>query len=80
MDREEQEPFERGKSHFHYFFADFYLGEDFSNRDFVHYPDERWFEVEDEKIPDGLLDDKLWSYYDPEQQITADHLFDNKLQ
>ena len=28
-----------------YFFADFYLGEEFSKGEFVHYPDERWFEV-----------------------------------
>ena len=30
-----------------YFFADFYLGEAFCKGEFVHYPDERWFAVED---------------------------------
>ena len=25
-----------------YFFADFYLGEEFAHGEFVHYPDERW--------------------------------------
>lgn len=59
-----------------YFFADFYLGEEFSNGEFVHYPDERWFDVEDETIPAGLLDDDLWDYYDPEQQLQSNHLFD----
>ena len=59
-----------------YFFADFYLGEEFSKGEFVHYPDERWFKVEGETIPEGLLDEDLWAYYDPEQQVKPQHLFD----
>lgn len=59
-----------------YFFADFYLGEEFAKGEFVHYPDERWFEVVDESIPAGLLDDELWDYYNPEQQLGSKHLFD----
>lgn len=59
-----------------YFFADFYLGEEFSSAEFVHYPDERWFAVMGDSVPDGLLDKKLWQYYDPEQQLTAQHLYD----
>ena len=65
-----------------YFFADFYLGEDFANGDFVHYPDERWFnndassEKANDKIPDGLLDEKLWAYYDPDKELTASKIFD----
>lgn len=59
-----------------YFFADFYLGEEFSKGEFVHYPDERWFEVEGDAIPEGLLDEGLWNYYDPEQQLQPKHLFD----
>lgn len=59
-----------------YFFADFYLGEQFSAGEFVHYPNERWFEVEGNVIPEGLLDDDLWDYYNPEQQLSARHLYD----
>ena len=59
-----------------YFFADFYLGEEFSSGEFVHYPNERWFEVEDDTIPQGLLDEDLWDYYDPEKLIEPKHLFD----
>ncbi len=59
-----------------YFFADFYLGQDFAQAEFVHYPDERWFAVEGESIPEGLLDENLWAYYDPDQQVQAQHLFD----
>lgn len=33
-----------------YFFADFYLGENFSHNDFIHYPDEHWFKSGDDKI------------------------------
>ncbi len=59
-----------------YFFADFYLGEDFAQNDFVHYPDERWFTSEDNSIPSGLLDEKLWQYYDSDNELTAAHIFD----
>lgn len=59
-----------------YFFADFYLGEEFSNGEFVFYPDERWFEVEGDAIPKELLDEGLWDYYDPEKLLKPNHLFD----
>lgn len=59
-----------------YFFADFYLGEDFAHGEFVHYPDERWFEVSGDSVPDGLLDDELWHFYDPDNEVRAHHLFD----
>ena len=59
-----------------YFFADFYLGQDYANKDFIHYPNEKWFEVKDNAIPDGLLDKNLWTYYDPEKLMEANHLFD----
>ncbi|MCW8831081.1 MAG: YcaO-like family protein, partial [Gammaproteobacteria bacterium] len=59
-----------------YFFADFYLGEEFSSGEFVHYPDERWFEVEGDEMPEGLLDTGLWDYYDPEATLKPQQLFD----
>jgi ribosomal protein S12 methylthiotransferase accessory factor len=65
-----------------YFFADFYLGEEFANGEFVHYPNERWFknddpsQIDNDKIPDGLLDEKLWDYYDPDKELTASKIFD----
>ncbi len=59
-----------------YFFADFYLGEEFSNDDFVHYPDERWFQTDAETMPAGLLDDGLWNYYDPDRQLKPGQIFD----
>ena len=59
-----------------YFFADFYLGQEFSNGEFVHYPDERWFEIEGDTMPAELLDEKLWDYYDPEKELTPRQVFD----
>ena len=60
-----------------YFFADFYLGQEFSQGEFVHYPDERWFIAEsNDAVPDGLLDEKLWNYYDPDKELTASRIFD----
>ncbi|MFV2005344.1 MAG: 30S ribosomal protein S12 methylthiotransferase accessory factor YcaO, partial [Gammaproteobacteria bacterium] len=62
-----------------YFFADFYLGQEFANDEFVHYPDERWFKNKDEdddSIHEELLDEKLWQYYDPEQALSASIIFD----
>jgi len=58
-----------------YFFADYYLGEAFGEAEFVHYPNEKWFEIEDE-MPEGLLDDGLWDYYDPNQELMPDEIFD----
>lgn len=52
-----------------YFFADFYLGEDFAKAEFVHYPDEKWFSAEGDVMPEGLMDESLWKYYDPEQVL-----------
>lgn len=62
-----------------YFFADFYLGQDFASDKFVHYPDERWFknkDKDDDSIHEELLDEKLWKYYDPEQALTASMIFE----
>jgi len=52
-----------------YFFADFYLGEEFAKAEFVHYPDEKWFSAQGEAMPEGLMDESLWKYYDPEQVL-----------
>ena len=56
-----------------YFFADFYLGQEIANSDFVHYPTEKWFPIEDEALlPLGILDDYLWDYFDPNQELTPE--------
>jgi ribosomal protein S12 methylthiotransferase accessory factor len=59
-----------------YFFADYYLGEEISQSKFVHYPNEKWFFSENDTMPNGMMDDSLWEYFDPNQEITVDKLFD----
>ncbi|VAW61323.1 Ribosomal protein S12p methylthiotransferase accessory factor YcaO [hydrothermal vent metagenome] len=59
-----------------YFFADFYLGEGFAKGEFVHYPDEKWFAVEGDNIPQGLMDQSLWDFYDPDRVLKPQNLFD----
>ena len=59
-----------------YFFADFYLGEYHSNSEFVHYPNERWFDVSNDSMPDGLMDASLWAHFDPDNELTPAKLFD----
>lgn len=67
--------FERLSSN--YFWADFYLGKEIANSDFVHYPNEKWFEIEDEEqLPSGLLDPFLCNYFDPNNELTPDLLID----
>jgi len=46
-----------------YFFADYYLGQQFAHERFVHYPQERWFPVEGNQLPDGLLDGPSLQHY-----------------
>lgn len=60
-----------------YFFADFYLGKDIAEGEFVHYPTEKWFPIEDEDcLPEGILDSYLLDYYDPNQELTPELLVD----
>jgi len=59
-----------------YFFADFYLGEEHSQSDFVHYPNERWFDSNGDEMPEGLMDEGLWNYFDPTKELTPSMLFD----
>ncbi|HJW57015.1 MAG TPA: YcaO-like family protein, partial [Burkholderiaceae bacterium] len=38
-----------------YFWNHYYLGRDIADGSFVHYPQERWFALEGEAWPEGLL-------------------------
>ncbi|MGR6981788.1 30S ribosomal protein S12 methylthiotransferase accessory factor YcaO [Testudinibacter sp. P27/CKL/0425] len=60
-----------------YFFADFFLGKQIANGEFVHYPNEKWFAIDDEdRLPEGILDDYLHQYYNPNQELTPEQLVD----
>lgn len=60
-----------------YFFADFYLGQGISHGDFVHYPTEKWFPIEDEAMPPmEMMSEDLWHYFDPNDELTPELLVD----
>lgn len=59
-----------------YFFADFYLGEQIAQSEFVHYPHEKWFTVNGETMPEGLMNNELWDFYDSERELSPLQLID----
>jgi ribosomal protein S12 methylthiotransferase accessory factor len=60
-----------------YFWSHYYLGETIAQREFVHYPQEKWFPLtEDESWPAGLLDDELRAFYNPDDAVPASALVD----
>ncbi len=60
-----------------YFYADYFLGQEIAESDFVHYPNEKWFKLtKDNSIPEGLMDDYLLEIYNPDQELQASHLID----
>lgn len=60
-----------------YFFADFWLGEQIANSEFVHYPNEKWFPLtDDDSLPEGILDTYLRDYYDPDSDLQGGQLVD----
>ena len=61
----------------HYFWTHVYLGPDVAHHDFVHDPQERWFDVpEDGAWPEDLLNPELHAFYNPESNIDACNLVD----
>ncbi len=60
-----------------YFWTHFYLGPDVASREFVHYRQERWFDVpEDGTWPTGLLTPELQKLYNPDGNVEASSLVD----
>ena len=59
-----------------YFFADFHLGEKIANSEFVHYPNEKWFPFKNNEMPQGLMNESLWDFYDPARELTPAQLVD----
>ena len=60
-----------------HFYAGAFWGEDIANADFVHYPNERWFQPgPDDALPVGILDEYCVEIYDPDGELRASHLID----
>ncbi|MFT6068001.1 MAG: ribosomal protein S12 methylthiotransferase accessory factor [Bacteriovoracaceae bacterium] len=59
-----------------YFYNDYYLGEEISNAEFVHYPNEKWFKSVDDELPEGLMDKRFLEVYNKDNELRASHLID----
>jgi len=59
-----------------FFWADYFLGSKFAEREFVHYPQERWFPVKATVWPEGLLDEATRNHYDLHNEISPGALID----
>lgn len=59
-----------------YFWNHYYLGEKIAQREFAHYPHERWFPVVDVAWPADLLTPELQAFYNAEGSIPAATLID----
>ncbi len=60
-----------------YFWTHFYLGPLTADASFVHYPQERWFDLTDDgSWPKGLLNVDLHKFYNPEGNIDCANLVD----
>lgn len=66
--------FERASSN--YFWTHHYLGGDTAEQGFVHFPHEKWFELEGEAWPEGILTPELQAFYNPEGAVAAASLVD----
>ena len=54
-----------------------FFGEEIATSDFVHYPNERWFQPgPNDELPDEILDDYTREIYDPEGELRGSHLID----
>ncbi|MDP1898588.1 MAG: YcaO-like family protein, partial [Sulfurimicrobium sp.] len=61
-----------------YFWTHYYLGAQVAERNFVHYPNEQWFQPGDEGAwPEQLLTPELRQFYDPENSIDAESLVEH---
>lgn len=58
------------------YFSGYYLGRSVAGRGFVHYPNERWFSVEGDEIPSGLLDEPTLYHYNFSGELTGPMLID----
>lgn len=61
----------------HYFWADFYLGDEISNNNFIHYKQEKWFETNANGLwPEDVLNEELRDFYNPDGELNASNLID----
>lgn len=59
-----------------FFYNDQFFGVEIANSEFVHYPNEKWFAVEKNALPEGILDEYCLDIYNPDGELQGSHLID----
>ncbi|MCU5785555.1 OsmC domain/YcaO domain-containing protein [Alloalcanivorax marinus] len=60
-----------------FFYNDQFFGEEIANADFVHYPNEQWFQPgPEDALPAEILDDHCRAIYDPDGELQGSNLID----
>ncbi|WNL43913.1 OsmC domain/YcaO domain-containing protein [Halomonas sp. PAMB 3264] len=60
-----------------FFYNDQFFGEEIAGSDFVHYPNEKWFQPgPNDELPDEILDAHTRAIYNPEGELAGSHLYD----
>lgn len=60
-----------------FFYNDQFWGEEIANAEFVHYPDEKWFQPgPNGELPKEILDEYTLEIYNPDNELLGTHLFD----
>jgi ribosomal protein S12 methylthiotransferase accessory factor len=60
-----------------HFYAGAFWGEDLAHAEFVHYPNERWFQPgPDDALPTEILDAYCLDIYNPDDELRGSHLID----
>lgn len=59
-----------------YYFTNYFWGAAVAQAGFVHYPQERWFNVKSSEWPEGLLDEATRNHYDLNNEIHPAALID----
>lgn len=60
-----------------FFYNDQFWGEEIANAEFVHYPDEKWFQPgPNGELPKEILDEYTLEIYNPEDELLGTHLYD----
>tara|TARA_R110000868_G_scaffold163873_1_gene396265 strand:- start:2722 stop:5118 length:2397 start_codon:yes stop_codon:yes gene_type:complete len=60
-----------------FFYNDQFFGEEIANAEFVHYPNEQWFQPgPNDELPEAILDDYCLAIYNADGELCGSHLFD----
>lgn len=60
-----------------HFYAGAFWGEEIANSEFVHYPNERWFNPgSKDELPADILDEYCLTIYNPDGELRGSHLID----